>query len=53
VWVTANPCKSFDDAAYYDHLLGHFLATKGSDVYTSSHPATHLCMARQTCDFLQ
>jgi hypothetical protein len=53
VWIAPNPCKAFDDAAYYDHLLGRFLATNGADVYALSHPATHKCLALQSCDFLQ
>ncbi len=53
VWTTSNPCKAWDDAVYYDHLLGRFLATDGSDIYFLSHPQTHGCMASQTCDFLK
>jgi hypothetical protein len=53
VWITANPCKGWDDSAYYDHLLVRFLMTNGSDVYALSHPATHACLATQSCDFLK
>lgn len=52
VWVLPNPCKAWDDSAYYDHLLGRFFATRGSDIYALSHPASHACLATQSCDFL-
>ena len=52
VWVLPNPCKAWDDSAYYDHLLARFLTTNGADLYTLSHPATHACLATQSCDFL-
>ena len=53
VWTTSDPCKAWDDAVYYDHALARFLATTGSDLYYLSHPATHGCMADQSCDFLK
>jgi hypothetical protein len=51
VWVNGDPCKAFDDAVYYDHLLIRFLATGGTDLYFLSHPQTHRCLATETCDF--
>ncbi|HEY1956566.1 MAG TPA: hypothetical protein VGH28_13170 [Polyangiaceae bacterium] len=53
VWTTSDPCKAWDDAVYYDHALARFLASSGSDLYYLSHPATHACMADQSCDFLK
>ncbi len=53
VWTTSDPCKAWDDAVYYDHALARFLASSGSDLYYLSHPATHGCMADQSCDFLK
>jgi hypothetical protein len=53
VWTTSDPCKAWDDAVYYDHALARFLVTGGTDLYYLSHPATHGCMANQSCDFLQ
>jgi len=53
VWTTSDPCKAWDDAVYYDHALARFLVTGGTDLYYLSHPATHGCMANQSCAFLQ
>ncbi len=53
VWTTSDPCKAWDDAVYYDHALARFLASAGTDLYYLSHPATHGCMADQSCDFLK
>jgi len=53
VWTTSNPCKTWDDAVYYDHLVGRFFQTDGADVYFLTHPKTHGCMATQTCEFLK
>jgi hypothetical protein len=53
VWTVSDPCKAWDDAVYYDGVLGRFLASSGSDLYYLSHPATHGCLADQSCDFLQ
>lgn len=52
VWITADTCKAWDDATYYDHLLARFLVTGGSDMYFLSHPGSHACLATQTCDFI-
>jgi hypothetical protein len=52
VWGFGDPCKAFDDAVYYDHLLGRFFASRGQDVYFLSHPESHRCMANQSCPFL-
>ncbi len=52
VWTIGDPCKAFDDAVYYDQLLARFFASNGTDVYYVSHPRSHDCMAKQTCDFL-
>jgi hypothetical protein len=52
VWTFGDPCKSFDDAVYYDHLLGRFFGTRGQDVYFLSHPDSHRCMASQDCPFM-
>jgi hypothetical protein len=52
VWTTSDPCKAWDDAVYYDHALAHFLVSGGTDLYYLSHPATHGCMANQSCPFL-
>ncbi len=53
VWTFGDPCKAFDDAIYYDHLVGRFFATSGHDVYFLSHPESHRCMAMQNCPFLK
>jgi hypothetical protein len=53
VWTTGDPCKAWDDATYYDHVVARFLASGGTDVYFTSHPRTHGCMAAQSCDFLK
>ncbi|CAN5538188.1 hypothetical protein BH09MYX1_BH09MYX1_07690 [soil metagenome] len=53
VWINENPCKNWDEAVYYDGMTGRFFATGGTDVYFLSHPATHQCMADQSCDFLK
>lgn len=31
--MNGDPCKAFDGAVYYDHLLIRFLASGGTDVY--------------------
>jgi hypothetical protein len=51
VWITSDPCKSWDDATYYDHMLGRFFASNGADIYFLSKPETHKCMATQSCNF--
>jgi hypothetical protein len=51
VWALGDPCKAFDDAIYYDHLLIRFLATRGADVYFLSHPASHRCLENESCGF--
>jgi hypothetical protein len=51
VWVTGDPCKSWDDATYYNHLVGRFFATGGSDLYFLSRPETHRCLATASCVF--
>ncbi len=51
VWVNGDPCKAFDDAVYYDHLLIRFLATRGTDIYFLSHPGTHRCLENESCAF--
>ena len=53
VWTTSVPCKAWDDAVYYDHALARFFVSNGTDLYYLSHPATHGCMADQSCDFLK
>ncbi len=53
VWTTANPCKAWDDAVYYDGVLARFFASRGTDLYYLSHPRTHQCLMDQSCDFLQ
>jgi hypothetical protein len=53
VWTTGEPCKAFDDATYYDHIVARFLASRGTDVYFASHPRTHDCLAAQSCEFLK
>jgi hypothetical protein len=53
VWTVSDPCKAWDDAVYYDHVLGRFLASSGSDLYYLSHPTTHGCLEDQSCAFLQ
>lgn len=53
VWTVSDPCKAWDDAVYYDHVLARFLVSGGTDLYYLSHPSTHFCMADQSCDFLK
>ena len=53
VFVTADPCKKFDDVVYYSNLLVRFLATEGKDLYFASHPSTHRCLERELCPFFQ
>ncbi len=53
VWVTSNPCKAWDDALYYDHVVGRFFASGGQDVYFLSHPKSHACLATEACDFFK
>ncbi len=53
VWVNGDPCKAFDDAVYYNHLLIRFLASGGTDAYFASHPGSHRCLATQSCNFLR
>lgn len=53
VWINGDPCKAFDDSVYYDHLLIRFLETGGKDVYFVSHPGSHGCLEKETCDFLK
>jgi hypothetical protein len=51
VWTLSDPCKAFDDAVYYDHLLIRFLATRGADLYFLSHPSSHRCLENESCGF--
>lgn len=51
VWVQSEPCKAFDDALYYDHLLIRFFASGGKDLYSLSHPHTHTCLENESCPF--
>jgi len=51
VWVQSEPCKAFDDAVYYDHLLIRFFASGGKDLYALSHPKTHACLESESCPF--
>ncbi len=53
VWINENPCKNWDEAVYYDHVTGRFFGSGGTDLYFLSHPATHQCMADQSCAFLK
>jgi hypothetical protein len=53
VWDLADPCKAFDDAAYYNRIMAHFFATDGKDVYFLSHPQTHRCLMDGSCAFLE
>jgi hypothetical protein len=53
VWVNGNPCKAFDDAVYYNHLLIRYLASRGTDMYFASHPSSHRCLERETCPFFR
>jgi hypothetical protein len=48
-----NPCQAWDGVTYMDTLLAHFLASGGTDLYYLSHPASHECLATQSCPFLQ
>jgi hypothetical protein len=47
----ADPCKTFASPIYYDGLLARFFATAGHDLAFVSHPASHLCLERASCDF--
>jgi hypothetical protein len=51
VWLLGDPCKTWDDATYMETLMARFLGTKGTDLYFMSHPASHACMANDSCDF--
>ncbi len=51
VWTFTEPCKSFDDAVYYDHMIGRLFASGGKDPYFLSHPQSHWCMANESCPF--
>jgi hypothetical protein len=51
VWVNGDPCKAWDDATYYDHLVGRFFSSQGTDLYYLSKPESHRCMATQSCGF--
>lgn len=51
VFVNGDPCKAFDDTRYHVNLLARFLASRGTDLYALSHPATHKCLEKETCAF--
>jgi hypothetical protein len=50
-WNTPDVCKAFDPATYGNNLLARFFSTLGKDVYYLSHPSTHTCLAKSSCDF--
>jgi len=50
--LIANPTV-FVSADQATISLARFLASAGTDLYYLSHPATHGCMADQSCDFLK
>lgn len=51
VFVTADPCRAFDETRYHVNLMVRYLATRGRDLYVVSHPRTHRCLERDTCPF--
>ncbi len=51
VWINPDPCNTFDQTGYHTRLLARFLATGGRDVYFSTHPSAHRCLADASCDF--
>ena len=51
-FVAPNPCEAWDHAQYLVNLTARFFATDGRDVYYLSHPATHACLADNSCPFL-
>ncbi len=48
-----DPCQAFDTATYLNGTLARFFSSSGTDVYYLSHPASHRCLATQTCAFEQ
>lgn len=52
-WAFGDPCQAWDGTTYMDSLLVRFFATGGKDLYYLSHPASHECLATQTCSFLR
>ena len=53
VFVLGEPCKAFDDTSYYNNLVARFIATKGTDLFFLSHPATHRCLVNESCEIFR
>ena len=52
-WRADSECRVWDPATYGNGLIARFLATNGHDVYYLSHPSSHGCLAKGTCDIFQ
>jgi hypothetical protein len=50
-WSVGEPCQAFDATTYMDNLLAHFFASRGTDLYYLSHPASHACLSSTSCAF--
>jgi len=51
-WDTPDYCRAWDHATYGNALIARFFASGGKDVYYLSHPSSHLCLEKGTCEFL-
>ena len=52
-WKADSTCRVWDPATYGNGLIARFFATNGRDVYYLSHPSSHGCLAKGTCDLFQ
>ena len=52
-WDVGDVCKAWDFATYGNRLTARFFATQGRDLYYLSHPQSHGCLLKGTCDFFQ
>jgi hypothetical protein len=51
-WDVPDYCRAWDYSTYGNALIARFFATRGKDVYYLSHPTSHPCLEKGTCDFL-
>lgn len=52
-WKADSTCHVWDPATYGSNLIARFLATDGRDLYYLSHPSSHGCLAKSSCDIFK